>query len=85
MFLMVVGVFYLSWFPYTVITIMFFSPPESWKKHGIPEWTLAAHEITKGLTVFNAAVNPFIYYKTNSGFRNAFRKIFGWAPLRNDN
>ena len=78
MFLMVVGVFYLSWFPYTVITTMYFAPPESWKKHGIPEWTLAAHEISKGLLVLNAAANPLIYFKTNAGFRDAFRKLTGF-------
>ena len=85
MFLMVVGVFYLSWLPYTVITIMFFAQPESWKKNGIPELTWALHDMSKGLLLFNAAVNPCIYYKTNSGFRNAFRKLFGWTPLRTDN
>ena len=75
MFLMVVGVFYLSWFPFTVMTIMFLTTPEYFKTHGISEWTLVVHEMSKGLLVYNAAVNPYIYYKTNAGFRDAFRKL----------
>ena len=80
MMLMVVGVFYISWLPYLMLTILYFTPPQSWMKHGVPEWVLAVHEVSKGLLLFNAAINPVIYAWKNSKFRNAFSKLLGHKP-----
>ena len=77
MFLTVVGVFYASWMPYLVLTILFFVPPASWQVHGPPEWIIVLHELIKPLLVLNGALNPLIYACKNRKFRYAFRKLLG--------
>ena len=75
MLLKVVGVFYMCWMPYTILTIVSFTPPDSWKRGGVPEWTQATFEFTKGLLMVNSAVNPLIYATSDARFRNAFKTL----------
>ena len=75
MLLMVVGIFYICWLPFVVITTMLFIPPESWMKKGPPEFVFVMHEISKGLLLANAAANPLVYARRSAAFRDAFRKL----------
>lgn len=71
MLLIVVGVFYLCWIPYTVCTITFLVSPFHFRHIEM----VIVHEFSKGLMALNGFLNPFIYATRNKAFGNAFKKL----------
>ena len=82
MLLTVVGVFYLSWMPYLVMTVVYFLA-KAWKTQSPPEWFLLLHEVSKSLLGLNGICNPFIYARKNIKFRIAYRRLLN-QPLSED-
>ncbi|ELU14371.1 hypothetical protein CAPTEDRAFT_204296 [Capitella teleta] len=74
MILVVVGIFYACWFPYTTITVLSLLKRSSWFASGFPQWMLCLIEVCKVPLVLNGAMNPLIYVWKNRQFRRAFRK-----------
>ena len=81
MLLIVVGVFYLCWLPYVILTLVFALPPDSWKKYGPPEYITVLQESSKVMVILNAAINPFVYAKKNAQFRAAFKKLLKFRQM----
>ncbi|ELU16331.1 hypothetical protein CAPTEDRAFT_192441 [Capitella teleta] len=77
MLLQVVGIFYLSWLPPIVTTVLILNSPLSWKRDGIPEWYVALNEWSKPLILLNAIANPFIYASKNIHYKTAYCKLLG--------
>ncbi|ELU06958.1 hypothetical protein CAPTEDRAFT_203526 [Capitella teleta] len=74
MILVVVGIFYACWFPYTTITALVLLKRSSWFASGFSQWMLCLIEVCKVPLVVNGSLNPLIYVWKNRQFRRAFRK-----------
>ena len=71
MFLLVVGVFYLSWLPWIICTFLTLTAD----KPSIA--LLIMHDVSKGFLGLGPMVNPLIYAYKNKLYRNTFKKILG--------
>ncbi|ELT93028.1 hypothetical protein CAPTEDRAFT_210567 [Capitella teleta] len=74
MLLTVIGVFYLCWIPYIVLTAIF-----TMTKH-LPEWFALLQDLSKLLIGMNSVLNPLIYARGNEKFRAAFARLLRRAP-----
>ena len=70
MFLLVIGLFYIWWSPYLILTAtrMMLNPPE-------PIQLSISVQTSMFLAFCNSFMNPFIYAKKNEQFRVAFKKL----------
>jgi hypothetical protein len=66
--LCLVGVFYLCWAPFIVVTLLAGIRPNLVNP--------MLHELTKPLLLLNGALNPIIYASRMPAFRKAFKKFW---------
>ncbi|ELU15054.1 hypothetical protein CAPTEDRAFT_192149 [Capitella teleta] len=74
MMLIVVGLFYLCWLPYTIVTLILVTSRSWLFPGGVPEGVMVINEFSKVVVITNGAINPAIYAWKSSTFRRAFRK-----------
>ncbi|ELT99181.1 hypothetical protein CAPTEDRAFT_121728 [Capitella teleta] len=74
MLLKVVGLFYLCWMPFLVLTIFYTITPIGQREH-LPDWFIAIHDLSKVLVAVNSVLNPVIYAHSNQQYRQAFKRI----------
>ncbi|ELT90675.1 hypothetical protein CAPTEDRAFT_189693 [Capitella teleta] len=77
MLLVVVGVFYACWMPYTILNMIVLLGRNTLLGGIIPGWFVKLLEASKVLLITNGAVNPLIYAWKVREFRRAFRKTVG--------
>ena len=70
MFLLVIGLFYIWWMPYFLLTgaRLMITPPE-------PIQLSIASQTTMFMAFCNSFMNPFVYAAKNTQFRNAFKVL----------
>ena len=73
--LAVVGIFYLTWFPFIILSIlvMVFDPP--------PQDLLMARDLCKPILIVGSTANPIIYTMKKPLFRKTFKKILSRATV----
>ena len=74
MFRLVVGAYFATWLPFTVIFLILSTQP-AWLKRGVPEWLFLLYDIARVLVVVNPAVNSAIYAFKNKDIREALLKM----------
>ncbi|ELU08016.1 hypothetical protein CAPTEDRAFT_93883 [Capitella teleta] len=72
MLLKVVGVFYLCWMPYLILTIYYIYAATA----TMPTWFQVTHEFSKCMLGLNSVFNPLIYAYGNPQFKMAFKRLF---------
>lgn len=70
----IMGCFCICWFPFFIMNII--DPLIGYKIDYVP-WTIALW-----LGYVNSALNPFLYYNFNRGFRLAFRRLLTYKVCR---
>jgi hypothetical protein len=87
MLLIVVGIFYTCWLPYTMVNAISLLGATTILGGKFPRWLLVFVEFTKVPLILNSTLNPVIYAWKSSTFRRAFCKTLGIAttpPLAAD-
>ncbi|ELT99962.1 hypothetical protein CAPTEDRAFT_200528 [Capitella teleta] len=77
MLLVVVGVFYACWMPYTILNMIVLLGTKTLLGGAIPGWFIMLLESSKLLLSINAFLNPLIYAWKVREFRKAFWKTIG--------
>ncbi|ELT88953.1 hypothetical protein CAPTEDRAFT_211733 [Capitella teleta] len=76
MLLKVVGLFYLCWMPYLLMTV-YYTIISIEQREELPDWFIAIHDFSKVMIAVNSVVNPVIYAHSNQQYRQAFKRILG--------
>jgi hypothetical protein len=84
MMLIVVGVFYFCWLPYTAISAVLVTSAAKIFPQGLPISVRIFAEFTKVPVLVNGACNPLVYAMKSSAYRRAFRKTLGWQVPHTD-
>ncbi|ELT91559.1 hypothetical protein CAPTEDRAFT_112416 [Capitella teleta] len=71
MLLKVVGVFYLCWMPYLILTIYYIYSATA----TMPTWFQVTHKFSKCMLGLNSVFNPLIYAYGNPQFKMAFERL----------
>lgn len=75
MFLTIVGCYFLTWVPFTLISLIVLFSPTIWRNSTPPKVIKQLYNASRMLLLVSPTFNPIIYAWKGRGFRRAFQKM----------